>query len=202
MNDTIALMGTPIVLSIARRMRLAARPLLLTLAFAVTIGSVMTPMGNPQNLLIAVVSGVTAPIFNFLRFLAVPTFVNLVLTFYLLRIFFRKDFEGTARETPADAIPSSLEAPPSDPRLARFAVWALVLALGLIVLVNLLDILGVSQPFGISEVSLFGAASNLIIIEQAERRGETIPFLIFLKFGVVGTIVNVGVLYALLYLGL
>ena len=47
MNDTIALVATPIVIGLAREMKIKATPLLLTLAFAVSIGSTMTPMGNP-----------------------------------------------------------------------------------------------------------------------------------------------------------
>jgi Na+/H+ antiporter NhaD/arsenite permease-like protein len=72
MNDTIALVATPILLSIART-GMNAKPLLITLAFAVTIGSTMTPIGNPQNYLIAVESGMKAPMIEFLKYLTLPT---------------------------------------------------------------------------------------------------------------------------------
>ena len=61
MNDTVAIVGTPLVLHMARRHGLSPKLLLLSLAFAVTIGSVASPIGNPQNLLIAVVGGVPNP---------------------------------------------------------------------------------------------------------------------------------------------
>ena len=53
MNDTIAVIGTPLVLHFAREHKISPKLLLLTLCFSVTIGSVMSPIGNPQNLLIA-----------------------------------------------------------------------------------------------------------------------------------------------------
>jgi len=54
MNDTVAIVGTPLMLTLARQHGMHSKPLLLALAFSVTTGSVMSPMGNPQNLLIAV----------------------------------------------------------------------------------------------------------------------------------------------------
>lgn len=79
-NDTVALMGPPIVYSMAKVAQVDPAPLFLVLAFAVTIGSTMTPMGNPQNLLIAIESGMPAPFIAFLATLAIPTVVNLVVT--------------------------------------------------------------------------------------------------------------------------
>ncbi len=87
-NDALALLGVPLLLVIARRLEMDAKPLLLTLAYAVTVGSVLTPMGNPQNLLVSLSSGVAAPVAVFLRYLLVPTLVNLALGgWYLTRVF-------------------------------------------------------------------------------------------------------------------
>jgi Na+/H+ antiporter NhaD/arsenite permease-like protein len=52
-NDTLALTATPIMLGLSKQMRIKPSVLFVTLALGVTIGSVMTPVGNPQNLLIA-----------------------------------------------------------------------------------------------------------------------------------------------------
>jgi Na+/H+ antiporter NhaD/arsenite permease-like protein len=52
-NATIALMWTPVVIGVAAQLCVEATPLLIALAFGITIGSVMTPIGNPQNLLVA-----------------------------------------------------------------------------------------------------------------------------------------------------
>src|SRR5512136_131726 len=49
MNDTLAIIGTPLMLYFARTLKIDPKLMLLTLAFAVTIGSAMSPIGNPQN---------------------------------------------------------------------------------------------------------------------------------------------------------
>ncbi len=85
LNDAIAILGVPLVLALARRLRVEPVPLLLTLAYAVTVGSVLTPLGNPQNLLVAVGSGMHDPMGSFVLYLALPTAVNLLLGAVLLR---------------------------------------------------------------------------------------------------------------------
>lgn len=92
MNDTLAIVGTPVVLLLARKHAMRPAMLLLTLAFAITIGSVMSPIGNPQNLLIAVRGGVPQPFLTFLRWLLLPTALSLVAAFFLLRWIYRDDF--------------------------------------------------------------------------------------------------------------
>jgi Na+/H+ antiporter NhaD/arsenite permease-like protein len=92
MNDTLAIIGTPLVLFYAARHNIAPKLLLLTLAFAVTIGSVMSPIGNPQNLLIALNGDVGSPFVTFFSRLLVPTLINLLLAYVLLRYFYPKEF--------------------------------------------------------------------------------------------------------------
>ena len=76
-NDTMAVVGTIIVITIVKQMLLPLDVMLTTLAFSITVGSVMTPIGNPQNMLIASQSGMTAPFFSFVRVLGIPTLINL-----------------------------------------------------------------------------------------------------------------------------
>lgn len=80
MNDTMAVMGPPIAYSLSRVTGIDLEALILLLAFSITIGSTMTPVGNPQNVLIAVQSGMRAPLTTFLKFLLAPTILNLALT--------------------------------------------------------------------------------------------------------------------------
>ena len=68
MNDTICLMLTPVVVRLVRRCGLRPAPYLIALATASNIGSAFTPMGNPQNMIIAVHSGV--PFLSFVLKLA------------------------------------------------------------------------------------------------------------------------------------
>src|SRR5208282_3013317 len=160
-NDTIALMGTPIVISLARRMKMSAKPLLLALAFAITVGSAATPMGNPQNLLIAVSSGLDAPVLQFAYYLLVPVLIDLVLTVLVLRFVFRKEMGiASVPLTPQGGEPEAVR---RDGPLAHKATAVVILTMSGILLVNVVAIFGVHEPFGISEVSLFGAVLLLVI---------------------------------------
>ncbi|NHJ12520.1 MAG: anion transporter [Candidatus Thorarchaeota archaeon] len=92
MNDTLAIIGTPIVLSLSKRHGVSEKLLLMTLAIAVTTGSVLSPIGNPQNLLIATDAGISSPFVTFAWYLFIPTLICLVLAFLVLKIFFRSEF--------------------------------------------------------------------------------------------------------------
>ena len=92
MNDTLAIVGVPVMLLLARRHDMSAKPLLLALAFGVTIGSVFSPIGNPQNLLIAIEGEIRNPFLLFLRWLFLPSVLNLFIAFAFLRHFYRTDF--------------------------------------------------------------------------------------------------------------
>ncbi len=92
MNDTLAIIGTPLVLSLATKFRISPKLMLLSLALAITTGSVMSPIGNPQNLLVAVNSGMESPFVTFGMHLLIPTLISFVIAFFLLRLFFPEDF--------------------------------------------------------------------------------------------------------------
>jgi Na+/H+ antiporter NhaD/arsenite permease-like protein len=59
LNDTIALILTPLVVSLTQLLKLNPVPYLLALAGATNIGSVATLSGNPQNILIGSFSGIS-----------------------------------------------------------------------------------------------------------------------------------------------
>ena len=59
MNDTICLMLTPVVLRVVLRVGLPPVPYLVAIAVASNVGSACTVIGNPQNALIGVRSGVS-----------------------------------------------------------------------------------------------------------------------------------------------
>jgi Na+/H+ antiporter NhaD/arsenite permease-like protein len=94
MNDTLAVIGTPLVLSLATKFRISPKLMLLSLALAITTGSVMSPIGNPQNLLVAVNSGMETPFVTFGVYLLIPTLISLGIAFVLLRLLFPADFPG------------------------------------------------------------------------------------------------------------
>ncbi len=92
MNDTLAIIGTPLVLALATRFKISPPLLLITLAVAVTTGSVMSPIGNPQNLLIAQGSGMSAAFVTFGSWLLLPTLINLFIAFAVLRLRYPEEF--------------------------------------------------------------------------------------------------------------
>ncbi len=94
-NDTLALMATPIVLSVAKQLRIRPGVFLITLALGVTVGSTMTAIGNPQNLLIALSTGIPNPVFDFLYYLLPPTLVGLGVTYLILKWYYRREFANS-----------------------------------------------------------------------------------------------------------
>ena len=90
MNDTLAIIGTPILLKVAHKKGIPSHPLLLTLAFAITIGSVMSPIGNPQNLFIALRVPIENPFAVFFTYLAVPTLLSLTVLYFFSLFWLRK----------------------------------------------------------------------------------------------------------------
>ena len=92
LNDTMAIIGTPVIMLFAIKERINPKLMLLSLAFAITIGSVASPIGNPQNLLVASSGLVSEPFADFFSGLLIPTIISLFLVYIVLRLFFRKEF--------------------------------------------------------------------------------------------------------------
>lgn len=154
MNDTCAIIGTPVVLALARRHGLPPKLLLLALAFAITLGSVPSPIGNPQNLLIAVNGGVVNPFVTFFAYLLLPTVINLFVAYLLLRYFYGKHFRRITPEPSKESL--------DDPRLARLAKFSLILV-GVMVLVKISAVyLGGAGDFRLTYIALAGAFPILV----------------------------------------
>ena len=88
LNDTVCLLGTPLILEITAQAEVSPAPFLFALSTSANIGSVMTLTGNPQNILIGHASGWAWSAFA-LR-MAPIALVCLVLNWLLLMIFFSK----------------------------------------------------------------------------------------------------------------
>jgi Na+/H+ antiporter NhaD/arsenite permease-like protein len=124
MNDTLAIMGTPLVLGFSRKYNISPKLMLFSLAFGVTTGSVMSPIGNPQNLLIAIGGKLDAPFVTFLHSLALPTLICLLIAYFVLKLFFREEFGKSTLVHSEEVI--------TDPELASTSKMALSLLLILI----------------------------------------------------------------------
>src|SRR5216683_1960694 len=161
-NDTLALTATPIMLGLSKQMRIKPSVLLITLALGVTIGSVMTPVGNPQNLLIALSSGIPNPMLDFLYFLVPPTIVGLAVTFLILRFYYRKDLAKSAEDFGTIPLP-----PIKDGRLARLSAYVAGIVVVGFFLVGIAQLFGVQGNLNLGTVSLFGATIvSLFIVVQ------------------------------------
>ncbi|MEH1969970.1 anion transporter [Nostoc sp.] len=82
LNDTLALIFTPLTLSLTQALGLNPIPYLLAIAGATNIGSVATLSGNPQNILIGSFSAISY--LDFLRVLAPVALIGLVIQVILL----------------------------------------------------------------------------------------------------------------------
>lgn len=159
MNDTLAIVGTPVVLLLARKHHMRPAILLLALAFAVTIGSVMSPIGNPQNLLIAVHGGIPQPFLTFLRWLLLPTLVNLVAAFLILRAMYRDDFEAAQLSHSQEPI-----------RNHDLAVLARIALISVLVLIGVKIVTGIAGKGDVLQLPHIALGGALPILVGSRRR--------------------------------
>ena len=164
-NDTLALMATPIMLTVAKQLRVRPGVFLITLALGVTIGSTMTAIGNPQNLLVALSTGIPNPMLNFLYYLAPPTLVGLGISYLILKWYYRKEFADSTiaqlHVNPLDAI--------KDRKLAKLSGWTAGMVVLGFFLVGIAELFGLQGVFNLGTVSLLGAT---IVFLGSGRRKE------------------------------
>jgi Na+/H+ antiporter NhaD/arsenite permease-like protein len=158
MNDTLAIIGTPVVLSLAKKADTQPKILLLSLAFGVTIGSVMSPIGNPQNLLIATQGNVTNPFVTFLRYLLLPTLLNIFLAYLLLRLFYREQFHNRPLAHSREAV--------TDPKLANLSRVSLVLLAALVLAKIVTVLLSLEIDFRLTYIALIAALPVIVFIPR------------------------------------
>jgi len=163
MNDTLAIIGTPVMLSISKRQNISPKLLLMTLAVAVTTGSVLSPIGNPQNLLIAS-SGLTNPFISFLQYLFLPSLVSLAIAFIILKIFYRKQFQS-------EVVLSNFDTTTPDGGLVRIAKLALGL---LVVLIVMKILLGIATPWIDLRLSYIALIACLPILLLSRERAKIV----------------------------
>ena len=163
MNDTLAIVGTPLMLYLARRHGISPKLLLLALAFAVTTGSVASPIGNPQNLLIALSGNIENPFIAFPLYLVIPTAISLLMTYGFLRLMFRDEFH------PAVLVHSREEI--HDSRLAALSRISLIL---LILLIGVKVGLAILTPEVDIRLTWIALAAALPVLAGSGRRVEVL----------------------------
>jgi Na+/H+ antiporter NhaD/arsenite permease-like protein len=177
-NDTIALMAIPIVIYISKQINLKPTILLIALAFGITVGSTMTPIGNPQNLLIAIQSGIPLPFTNFIKYLAIPTLVNLFLTFFILKNYFKKDLSLLSNTCNTLSVENEKLA---NPRLAKISVVILLLTISGFFISEILHFLHVAD-FSISVIALCGAAALYAVSSERREIAKSVDYSVLVFF--------------------
>jgi len=161
LNDTLAVIGTPIMIMLASSKRINSKLLLLALAFGITTGSVMSPIGNPQNLLIASSGIVGNPFPTFFSHLVLPTVLNLFIAYAVLRLFYRGEFRRT------ELVHEPVEI--NDPRLAKLCRVALALLFAMIAAYIVVLSIGRASSFNLSYIAIFPA---MVILIFSDRRAS------------------------------
>ncbi|GBC73161.1 putative transporter [archaeon HR04] len=189
MNDTIALAATPILLGMSR-FGIDPKPLLIVLAFAVTIGSAMTPIGNPQNFLISVESGMKAPMLEFMKYLALPTITNYIVTYYLLRWYYRNHLKGMSVDINLDDDhahhdPKSMIYEPRMAKISIFVVSAVVLGF---FMVSIARAVGLEPMLDMSHIAFVG---GLLMLAYSRDR---VAILKHMNWGIIVLFISMFVL--------
>jgi len=128
--------------------------ILLALCCAVTTGSVMSPIGNPQNLLVATYSGMENPFLSFALYLGIPTLISLAVTFLLIRAMYPKDFGKTALIQEEERI--------TDPGLAALVRISLSILLLLIIARTLVSLVPAFAVISLPAIALLSALPILL----------------------------------------
>lgn len=117
LNDTIALMMTPLVLELALTLRRNPLPYLVALVTAANVGSVATITGNPQNMLVGIASGMS--FVHFTAALAPVAVGGLAVIWLVMIVVYRTEF------APAELSAGDVTLPPQEYRpLLRKAMLA------------------------------------------------------------------------------
>lgn len=192
MNDTIAICLTPLVLLIAKQLKQSSVLWLLTLCFSITLGSCLTPFGNPQNLLITTQAPITMPMLTFYHYLFWPTMINLGVLFAWMLWLFRKTPVNCGIEIAAPVLGLKAE---------RWgSVLSLLLLIGLILWHSVADARQWSFVPGWGYLSLFAALPVMLCSSQPKRwlvhvDWQTLVFFIAM-FVLMASIWNSGFLQA------
>lgn len=183
-NDTIALLGIPIAVHVAKYTRIRPIILLLALAFGITVGSVMTPIGNPQNLLIAVGSGMQLPFVSFLLYLSLPTVANLFVTYIILKLYFKNELRKTleyAKIEDEKIVIQESDGSYYNSRQARIAIYVTIATLVGFVISEALHALKVAD-FGLSVVAMLGAVSLYALSDDRAQILKRVDYSVLVFF--------------------
>ena len=165
-NDVVCVSLTPLILNLCQRSRRPPLPYLIGLAIASNVGSAATITGNPQNIIIGSLSGI-----SYLRFaarLAPIAIIGLLISFLLVAWVYRKSLQtensGTTIEQTSDT-----------PKFDRLLLWK-----GIIITVGALACFFAGLP--IATVAIGAAALMLLSKVEPERVYKLIDWPLLVMF--------------------
>lgn len=148
MNDTMVIIGTSLVIYFAGKHKISSQLLILTLMYSVTIGSVFSPIGNPQNLLIAINSKLKSPFIVFFVYLLVPTIINLFILYFTMLFVYKNEIHTI----PLIHEKEELE----DPNLAKLCRISLIILLISIFLKIVIIFINPKINLSLTYIAIFG----------------------------------------------
>jgi Na+/H+ antiporter NhaD/arsenite permease-like protein len=154
-NDAVCLLATPLVLAVVARKGAPTTPFVFALAMGANAGSALTLSGNPQNMLVARLSGLGYR--EYLIDALVPAGGALVLTAAILHLVFRRELLR----------PDALAGAPSAPAAEPVALDRPLLVVGLAALAGVV----VANVLGAS-LALTALAAASVVLLAARRRAE------------------------------
>jgi arsenical pump membrane protein len=189
--DTTAVMLTPVMLALVKRLKVPAAPYVLLCAFVANVGSLALPISNLTNLLFADAFHQTFAAFA--ARMIVPQLVALVTTYAVLRWHFRRElpvsFDSEVLPEPASVVPHH----------AYFLICVSVLA-AVLVGYFLAPLMGI-EPYvfafaGCGVLAIAGAMAGCVHLRAArELTWDIFPFVIGLFIAVQG-LENLGIIGA------
>ncbi len=146
LNDTIVLMFTPFLLELLDALERRPLPYLIALMTAANAGSAATVVGNPQNMLIGIASGI--PIGQFTLILIIPSTAALLIIFFVIQLVYRAEFRhGVLVSSP----------------LQRTRIYRPLMRKCIVAVVLLIVALAVGVPVSLAAL---GAASLLLVTRR------------------------------------
>ncbi len=105
-NDATAVVLTPAILAVIRKVKISPLPYLFICALVANAASFVLPISNPANLVVFHTG--MPPLGHWLAAFGVPSLLSIAATYAVLRVFFRKDLNGRIEQSvePANLTPS------------------------------------------------------------------------------------------------
>jgi arsenical pump membrane protein len=186
--DTTAVMLTPVMLALVKRLKVPAAPYVLLCAFVANVGSLLLPISNLTNLLFADAFHQTFAAFAARMIL--PQIVALVTTYAILRWHFRRDLPSTFS---TESLPDPASVVPNRP----YFLACIIVLVAVLVGYFLAPLLGLEPyvfAFAASAVlAIAGMANGCVQIRFVrELAWDLFPFVIGLFIAVQG-LENLGI---------